>query len=315
MGSTFVSVGVTVLDVVGYPINAIPVAESTEIIEHIEICVAGTAAAPAVIAARLGMDALLIGAIGRDDKGDFLLSKLQREGVNTTLVQRRDDMPTATTILPINHDGARPNWHMPGAFLLLEPTPDVVSAIVQADFVHWGGVGMLLNIEGEKAASILQEARSNGATITADLIAPGDHTLESVKVIARYLDYFMPSYDEALLLSGLDTVEAAANFFLGLGVGGCIIKCGGKGAYHAAQKGDERWIPAIRDVVVKDTSGCGDAFCAGFSVGLSHGFTPIDACRFAAATAAQVASGVGSGAGVKDVQTTIEIMQAGSFRV
>ena len=85
---------------------------------------------------------------------------------------------------------------------------------------------------------------------------------------------------------------------MGLGVGGCIIKCGGKGAYHAAQKGDERWIPAIRDVDVKDTSGCGDAFCAGFSVGLSHGFTPIDACRFAAATAAQVASGVGSGAGV-----------------
>lgn len=233
------------LDIVGYPIAAIPAAESTELVEKIHLCVAGTAAAPAVIATRMGMESTLIGAIGKDDQGDLLL----------------------------------------------------------------------LNIDDGAAAAILRDARKNGATITADLISPVDHTLDSVKAIAPHLDYFMPSIDEALQLSGMATVEAAADFFLGLGVGGCVIKCGGDGAYLATSKGCQEWIPVIRDVQVIDTSGCGDSFCAGFSVGLSHGFSPIEASRFATATAAQVASGVGSDAGVKDFNTTKAIMDAGRLKI
>lgn len=313
MKKSFVSVGVTVLDIVGYPIVGIPPDETTQLVQKIQLCVAGTAAAPAVIAARLGMESTLIGAIGEDDVGEFLLAKLAHEKVNTHLMQRRSDMPTASTILPINHSGGRPNWHMPGAFLLLEPTPDMIQAIVDADFVHWGGVGLLFNIDGEKAATILRQAKAKGATITADLIGPGDHTLASITAIASCLDYFMPSVDEALQISGRSTVEDAAEFFLALGVAACLIKCGSKGAYLAVQAGEREWVPALGNVSVIDTSGCGDAFCAGFTVGLANGFSPLDACRFATATAAQVATGVGSGAGVRDFLSTKKLMEAGSF--
>lgn len=47
MSKSFVSVGVTILDIVGFPINALPEGERTEIIQQIQICPAGTAAAPA----------------------------------------------------------------------------------------------------------------------------------------------------------------------------------------------------------------------------------------------------------------------------
>ena len=69
MSKSFVSVGVTILDIVGYPISSIPAGEQTEVIQQIHLCAAGTAAAPAVIAARLGMDSTLIGAIADDDVG------------------------------------------------------------------------------------------------------------------------------------------------------------------------------------------------------------------------------------------------------
>ncbi len=311
--SSFVSVGVTILDVVGHPINQIPENDGTDLVEKILMCPAGTAAAPAIVASRLGADSTLIGAVGSDEFGRFLLDRLRSEGVNTSLIQEREDMPTATTMLAINSAGGRPNWHMPGAFLMLEPTEEVRARIVSADYLHWGGVGMLFNMDGEVAANLLSEARKGGTTISADLIAPGPHTLDSIKAVAPCLDYFMPSIDEALEISGQATVEAAADFFFELGVNTCVIKCGGEGAYISNQNGVSEKIPVIRDVNVVDTSGCGDSFCGGFNVGLSKGFDLITSAHFASATAAQVASGFGSQGSLNDFETTLEIMNAGTM--
>lgn len=313
MSKSFVGVGVTILDIIGYPISAIPAGESTEVIQKIHLCAAGTAAAPAVIAARMGMDSTLIGAVADDDIGNFIRFKLEREGVDTSQLETRTDLPTAATILPVNPQGDRPNWHMPGAFLLMEINDQARQRIVNADHVHWGGIGLLLSLDGEVAAGILAEARQNGALCTGDLISPGPQTPDALKAIAPHLDYFMPSVDEALEISGEATVEAAADYFLEQGTGGCLIKCGGDGAYLATRSGIRKQIPVVKDVAVIDTSGCGDSFCAGFQVGLANGMDPEQAAHFAAATAAQVATAVGSDAGVIDYDTTLKIMQAGSM--
>lgn len=311
MSKTFISIGVTILDIVGYPITRIPEEQSTEVIQSIHLCAAGTAAAPAIIASRMGMESTLVGAIADDDIGFLLRHKLEREGVDTTLLEMRTDLPTAATILPIQPGGARPNWHMPGAFLMLEIGAEARQRIVNADHVHLGGIGLLFNLDGQVAASLLAEARANGAMVTGDLIAPGPQTADAVKAVLPHLDYFMPSIDEALEISGEKTLAAATGFFMQQGARGCLIKCGGDGAYLATSSGIKAHIPVIKGVQVVDTSGCGDAFCAGFQVGLSNGMGPEQAARFAAATAAQVASGVGSDAGVVDYATTAAIMAAG----
>jgi sugar/nucleoside kinase (ribokinase family) len=311
MSKTFVSVGVTILDIVGYPISAIPEGESTEVIHKIHLCAAGTAAAPSVIASRMGMRSTLIGAIADDDVGFLVRHKLEKEGVDASLLELRTDLPTAATMLPINPNGARPNWHMPGAFLLMEISDAARQRIVHADHVHWGGIGLLFNYDGAAGAEILAEARAHGAITTADLISPGPQTPDAVQALVPQLDYFMPSIDEALDISGEDRVEAAAQFFIDQGAGGCLIKCGSDGAYLADSDGVSARIPVIAGVNVVDTSGCGDAFCAGFQVGLANGMDPVQAAHFASATAAQVASAVGSDGGVVDFATTRNIMQAG----
>lgn len=313
MSKTFVSVGVTILDIVGYPISAIPEGESTEVIQMIHLCAAGTAAAPSVIASRMGLDSTLIGAVADDDVGFLIRHKLEKEGVDTSLLELRADLPTAATMLPINPNGARPNWHMPGAFLLMEISAAARERIVNADHVHWGGIGLLFNYDGPAGAEILAEARANGAITTGDLIAPGPQTPDAVKALVPHLDYFMPSIDEALEISGEQTVEAAAQFFIDQGAGGCLVKCGSDGAYIANSDGVSARIPVIQGVDVVDTSGCGDSFCAGFQVGLANGLDPVRAAHFASATAAQVASAVGSDGGVVDFATTEQIMQAGKM--
>jgi sugar/nucleoside kinase (ribokinase family) len=313
MSKSFVSVGVTILDIVGYPISSIPAGEQTEVIQQIHLCAAGTAAAPAVIAARLGMDSTLIGAIADDDVGFLIRHKLDKAGVDTSLLEIRSDLPTAATMLPINPDGGRPNWHMPGAFLLMEVAEEARQRIINADHVHWGGIGLLFNLDGPAGADILAEARSMGATTSGDLISPGPQTPDAVKALVPHLDYFMPSIDEALEISAQGSAEDAASYFIDQGAGGCLIKCGGEGAYLATRSGISEKIPVMADVNVVDTSGCGDAFCAGFQVGLANDMDPVQAAHFASATAAQVASAVGSDGGVVDFHTTAEIMQAGAM--
>ncbi|QFU75456.1 hypothetical protein EY643_07185 [Halioglobus maricola] len=315
MAKSFVSVGATILDIVGYPINSIPQGESTEVIQNIHLCAAGTAAAPAVTAARLGMQSSLIGAIAEDEAGFLIRHKLQQEGVDASLLQVRDDLPTATTILPINSDGGRPNWHQPGAFLLMDISAEARARIVNADHVHWGGIGLLFNYDGPAGAEILAEAKANGATITGDLISPGPQTPDAVRALIPHMDYFMPSIDEALEISGASTVEAAAEFFMQQGAFGCLIKCGSDGAYLTNKDGLVAKIPVMANVNVVDTSGCGDSYCAGFQVGLANGMAAEDAALFAAATAAQVASAVGSDGAVGNFEDTIAIMQAGAMPV
>jgi sugar/nucleoside kinase (ribokinase family) len=118
----------------------------------------------------------------------------------------------------------------------------------------------------------------------------------------------MPSIEEAQALCGLSDHGDTARFFLGMGVKACVLTLGGEGAYYHDAGGASFHIPAF-DIKVKCTCGCGDAFDAGFAVALVHGFDAETAVRFAQATSALNATGLGSQAGVKDFEHTLHFMK------
>ncbi|MEA2426173.1 MAG: hypothetical protein QOH13_2583, partial [Thermoleophilaceae bacterium] len=94
--------------------------------------------------------------------------------------------------------------------------------------------------------------------------------------------------------------EAAGRALVERGVGGAAITCGAEGSVIVTGDGAER-VPAFQIEVV-DTTGCGDAFSAGFMRGLSLGRTPEDSARLASACASLVAQGLGSDAGEFDLE-------------
>lgn len=299
-------VGLTILDILGKGIVAIPEKGKTELIDQIRITPAGTAAGPAVIAAKLGLKTALVGAIGADAMGSVLEQMLNAQGVETAFLQKTADMPTAATILAVNREGARPNFHAIGATILLDIDETRRACITNSRFVHWGGVGTMLNLDGGAGAEILKEARSAGAVVTSDFIAPMPETLDALKRVMPHVDYFMPSLDEAMEVAGTQTPEETASFFLDLGAGACIFKMGAEGSMLVDKERRIR-IPTFA-VDAYDTTGCGDAYCAGFIAALANGRNVENACRFASATAALVATGLGSDAGVVDFARTEEAM-------
>lgn len=121
-----------------------------------------------------------------------------------------------------------------------------------------------------------------------------------------FVDWFIPSIEEAQAICGLSDVRDVAKFFRDLGARWVVLTMGGDGCLVAGE-GVTLRLPA-HDVKVSDTTGCGDAFSAGLIAGLHHGWDVERAARFAGAAGALVATGLGSDAGIVDFAGTVRAM-------
>jgi sugar/nucleoside kinase (ribokinase family) len=289
MKTGLLCIGLTTLDIVGRPIDAIPADERTTLVEAIACAPAGTAGGAAMVAARLGLPVKLASAVGDDLAGRFVRLALGETGVNTSLLETLSGRPTSATMLTIDRAGRRPNFHAPGAGMLARATDAVAAEAGETKFLHYAGIGGR-KLDGGPGAALAQVARAAGAIVTCDLISPGPEARAEVERLLPHVDYFMPSAAEARTLTGQADLAVAAATFMRLGARACIIKNGGEGGL--AFLGGPPARIAAHDIVPVDTTSCGDAFCAGFIAALDHGRPPIEACRFAAATAALVALGL-----------------------
>lgn len=306
MDTELACVGLVTLDILGRHIDRIPEGGKTELIQQIRLTPAGTAAGAALNAAKLGVRTALVAAVGADDMGRYLEESLRALGVDTRYLQRRQDMPSSATILAVSSRGDRPNFHAVGASIMLEIDAAARECLLKSRHVHWCA-GTLLMLDGPPSAEILREAKARGVTTSCDFIAPGEHTLPALEAVLSYVDYFMPSLEEAMEVAGTKTPEDTAKFYMDRGAGNCIFKWGARGSWLATPSQQKR-IPAFK-VDVVDTTGCGDSYCAGFIAARLRGWDFEQSCRFATATSALVATGLGSDAGVVDFETTLKAME------
>jgi len=288
---TAVCMGVHVLDILGRPIESIPEGQGGTLVDEIRLAPAGSAGGTAVTLAKLGARVRSAGAVGTDALGDVLLSMLQHCGVDTSLLVRRDGVQTSASIIPVRSNGDRPALHCIGAngTYTLDDVPwDDVAA---ATHLHLGGPEL---IGGDVAARILQFAREHGVTTSADVLAPGDFPgiLDMIAPALPHLDHLLPNAEQATGYTGIAGVERACRELVSRGVGAVAATCGADGVVLVDAESVQR-VPAFA-VQVVDTSGCGDAFSAGFLRGLHDGRSRRDAAVLGCAVAALVAQGLGS---------------------
>jgi sugar/nucleoside kinase (ribokinase family) len=287
-----VVLGVHVVDVLVRPVEAIPEGQGGLLVEEIRMTAAGTAGGTAITLAKLGAEVWSAGAIGTDPLGEVLLGLLTKFGIDTSNLVRRDGVQTSASVLPIRSDGSRPAFHVVGANGTYTAADAPWDLIAQATHLHVGGPEFM---GGEDAAKVLAFARERGVATSADLLAPGEQLAELVDWVAPIfgqLDYFLPNDEQVLGLTGAASVEAGCAALVDQGIGCVAATVGADGAVVATADGIER-VPAF-SVEVVDTSGCGDAFSAGFLRGLSLGRPPRDAAVLGCATAGLVAQGLGS---------------------
>ncbi len=294
-----IALGVHVVDVLVRPVEQIPERQGGELVEEIRITPAGTAGGTAVVLAKLGAVVRSAGAIGSDELGDVLLALLERFAVDGSLLVRREGVQTSASVLPIRPDGSRPAFHVVGANGTYDAADAPWDAIARAGYLHLGAPEFM---GGEEAAKILSFARGHGVVTSADLLAPGEQAAQIAEWVGPalpHLDYLLPNEEQVLGLTRATDLRAGCEQLLGHGVGCVAATCGADGALVVDPEGCER-VAAFATGVV-DTTGCGDAFSAGFLRGLSLGRGRRDAAVLGCATAALVAQGLGSDHGDFDL--------------
>jgi sugar/nucleoside kinase (ribokinase family) len=304
-----VCLGAHILDILGRPVTAIPPGQGSVLLEEIRLTAAGTAAGTAVDLAKLGARVTSMGAIGDDDIGGMLVSLLDRHGVDTSRLARIPGMQTSATMLPIRPNGERPALHVPGATPHLRPGDVDISLAAAADVLHVGGPDVLGRFAGAPLEAVLAAARAGGTLVTMDLLRPGaPEVLDRLAPLLPLADYFLPNSDQLLAITGAADTDGAIKTVLDAGAGAVAVTMGPEGSRIGAG-GTDAHIPAIA-VEVVDTTGCGDAYSAGFIIGLCRGWDPVTAGWLGTAAAALCAQGLGSDATLTSLSQAVELIPA-----
>jgi sugar/nucleoside kinase (ribokinase family) len=292
-----VTMGVHVLDVLVRPVDQLPEGLG-ELVEEIKITAAGAAGGTAVTLAKLGAEVRSAGAIGSDATGEMLVSLLEHGGVDTKALLRRSDVSTSASVLPIRSNGDRPALHVVGANATYGPG-DVDWGALGDDVthLHLGGPEFM---GGDAAAEILAAAQERGIATSADILAPGDPgLLEWIAAALPHLDLLLPNQEQVLGFTGADDLAAGCHALRDRGVACVAATAGAEGAMVVDENGITT-VPAF-PIEVVDTTGCGDAFSAGFLRGRSLGGDAASSARLGCAAASFVAEGLGSDFGEFDL--------------
>ena len=298
-----VVIGAHILDVLGRPVESIPPGQGSARLSEIKATAAGTAAGTAVDLAKLGADVLSIGAIGDDLLGDMLIAAMRRHGVDTSGLVRKPDAQTSATILPIRPNGERPALHVPGATSLLDRC--------DVDVTRLGGARALMIGAPDRLGGFVEDglpdviAAAEGALVAVDVLGQGTpKAFDRLRPLLASTDWFMPNGDQLLGLTGQPDHFSAIKEVLAVGAGGVAVTLGADGCLVTTRDGDPVHLAALPAEVV-DTTGCGDAFDAGMITGLLLGRDPVDAARLGLACGALVATGLGSDAGITDLDQVL----------
>jgi sugar/nucleoside kinase (ribokinase family) len=304
----YMSMGFYTFDCLGWPFTSIPEGGGTNFIEELTLAVSGAAGTASIAAAKMGLKTLAAGGVGSDLMGDWVLQRLKHFDVDTSCMQQQQGWKTSSSIVTTRRDGSRPALHMRGATADFYVDDVMINQVIDSTVVHVGGVGLMRNMDQGRSAEVMKRAKKYGCITTVDIFAGSKDDMRAVALVLPHTDYFMPSIEEAQALTGLSDMAEIADAFIELGVKCCVFTLGDEGAYYHHADGTTFKIPAFA-IEVKCTCGCGDAFNSGFAVGLVKGFDPQTTVKFAQATSALNATGLGSQAGVQSFEHTLNFMK------
>ena len=305
----YTSMGFITFDCLGRPVDQIPPGGDTYFIEELTLAVSGAAGSAAIVAAKHGMRTQAVGGIGPDDMGAWVLQKLTSFGIDVTHMAVCEGYSTSSSIVTTRPNGARPALHKLGATAAFLVEDEAADQVTDAKIFHVGGVGLMDRMDQGRTAELMAAAKAKGAITTLDVFAATPDDMPLVAPLLAHTDYFMPSEEEAMALSGRTDLEETATFLLDAGASAVVLTLGELGAMYRGADGKRFQMPAF-DVEVVCTCGCGDCFNAGFATGLHLGRSMEDCVRLGQAASAQNATGLGSQAGVRDLDGTLSFMEA-----
>ncbi len=283
-----VVLGATFVDIKGFPSdNYIPTGRNVGRVEYIH---GGVARNVVEDIANVELRPTFLGIVDDTPMGDSVLSKLRNHKVNTDYVLTMPDgMGTWLAVFDNNGDVAgsiskRPNM-LPLLDLLEEKGDEIFTA---AD-----SVVLEVDLDKELVKKVLELAEKHGKKVFG-LVSNMSIAVKRRDFLQRFYCFicnqqeagilFLDDYSQATPQQMQDILSQKV---MQAKIPSMVVTMGEQGAVYADSLGN-KGICSARKVVVKDTTGAGDAFCAGVSIGLTYGKTMVEAIEIGSILAASV---------------------------
>ena len=293
-------IGVLVMDIMAKPVPVTIFEDDTTITEHMITSLGGDAANEAVICSKLVGKTGLIAKVGDDMAGNQLIKILREEGVDTRNIRKTSDLDTSMSIVLINSVGERcfiAAKNRSNDFFCKDDFD--IHIIKETRVLSYGGMYHMTRFDPD-APDIMKYAQDNGVITIADCIRD-IHGLGDpyARRMLPHIDYFVPSFVEAKNILGTENLLEMTTRFRSYGCPNVIIKLGAQGVFIDSPA-FQGIVPTFLDAPVKDTTGAGDNFVAGFICALLEGRKIEDAALFANAAASISIGEIGATAAVQN---------------
>ncbi|MDH5793332.1 MAG: carbohydrate kinase family protein [Candidatus Bathyarchaeota archaeon] len=258
-----------------FKVNKIAKAEEESFIIDCEEACGGSAANTIVGLARLGRKVGFIGKVADDREGKMLVEDFCREGVDTSGIIHAKHGRSGTVMGFVDEKGERALYVDPGVNDTIEFNEINMEYAFQTRFLH------LTSFVGEKSFQTqkrLIQALPQTVKLSLD---PGELYARKGSMLKPFIEktfVLMPNLNELDLLTKTADYRKGADVLLKKGVEIVAVKLGGKGCY--VTDGRENHLIDAFKVQVVDTTGAGDAFCAGFLYGLISNKSLYECGRF-----------------------------------
>ena len=245
-----------------YKVNMIAREEEEGFVIDFKESPGGSAANTVVGLARLGLKTGYIGKVAEDREGKLLLNDFRKENVDTSGIIISRKGRSGVVMGYIDRKGERALYVDPGVNDWLEFKEIKLECVSGAEFLH------LTSFVGKKPFEAQKKLlkKLSDVKISFD---PGAlyarKSLTSLKPIIKRSFVMLPNENEVRLLTGED-YERGSKILIKEGVSVVAVKLGERGCY--VTNGKERHLVEPYEKKLVDTTGAGDAFCAGFLYGL-----------------------------------------------
>jgi ribokinase len=277
-----------------YRVNRLAGAEEESFVKDYAEACGGSVANTVVGLARLGCKVGFIGKAGCDREGDLLINDFRKEGVDSSGIIRAKEGKSGSVMGFVDKKGARALYIDSGVNDTIEFEEINREYASRTHFLH------LTSFVGEKSFQTQKKLLSTLPSSLKVSFDPGAlyarKGLAQLEPIIKKTHVFMPNAIELELLTGEADYCKSADFMVGKGIKIVAVKLGGSGCY--VTDGHERHRIEAFKVKVADTTGAGDAFCAGFLYGLLKGKSLYECGRLGNFVASRCVMKMGARAGL-----------------
>lgn len=258
--------------------------------------------------ARLGKDVGWISQLGDDELGNYVLSFIRGEGVDTSRVRQTSEAPTGVYIKERVREGHAQVYYYRKSSAASQLTAEIIDweYVKQAKMVHISGITPFLS---ESCWKVVQQvfsfAKENGITISFDpnvrtkLWDDPEVAKQRLLQLSEASDILLAGLDEAVILLNAEDVDEILSYFRNKGVASVVLKDGANGVYYASNEGSG-FVPSFKVDRVVDPVGAGDGFASGVLASLLEEKSLEEAVKVGAVIGAMVVSTFGDIEGLPD---------------